>query len=80
MDKQTDIRTNTQNMIPVNTRTIGTPEGIYILYLEDYEHTFLGISDRKNTPAEDRTLRQIDRGKRQIPDRGILGGSLRRQQ
>lgn len=41
MDKQTDIRTNTQNMIPVNTRTIGTPEGIYILYLEDYVHTFL---------------------------------------
>lgn len=33
MDKQTNI--------PVNTRTIGTPEGIYILYLEDYVHTFI---------------------------------------
>ncbi len=28
-------------ILPVNTRTIGTPEGIYILYLEDYVHTFL---------------------------------------
>lgn len=27
--------------IPVNTRTIGAPEGIYILYLEDYVHTFI---------------------------------------
>ncbi len=28
-------------ILPVNTRTIGTPEGIYILYLEDYVHTFM---------------------------------------
>ncbi len=41
MDKQTNILTNTQNFIPVNTRTIGAPEGIYILYLEDYVHTFI---------------------------------------
>ncbi|MDE6056213.1 MAG: hypothetical protein K2G55_21200, partial [Lachnospiraceae bacterium] len=41
MDKQTNILTNTQNVIPVNTRTIGAPEGIYILYLEDYVHTFI---------------------------------------
>ncbi|MDE7477700.1 MAG: hypothetical protein K2M91_07090, partial [Lachnospiraceae bacterium] len=41
MDKQTNILSNTQNLIPVNTRTIGAPEGIYILYLEDYVHTFL---------------------------------------
>ena len=26
-------------ILPVNTRTIGTPEGIYILYLEDYIHS-----------------------------------------
>lgn len=41
MDKQTNILSNTNNAIPVNTRTIGTPEGIYILYLEDYVHTFI---------------------------------------
>ncbi len=41
MDKQTNILTNAQGFIPVNTRTIGTPEGIYILYLEDYVHTFI---------------------------------------
>ncbi len=41
MDKQTNILTNTQSLIPVNTRTIGAPEGIYILYLEDYVHTFI---------------------------------------
>ena len=41
MDKQTNIHTNAQGFIPVNTRTIGTPEGIYILYLEDYVHTFM---------------------------------------
>lgn len=41
MDKQTDILTNPQGLIPVNIRTIGAPEGIYILYLEDYVHTFL---------------------------------------
>ncbi|HBV81798.1 MAG TPA: hypothetical protein DEB74_03155 [Lachnospiraceae bacterium] len=35
--------------IPVNTRTIGVPEGIYILYLEDYVHTFIKkiISNKK---------------------------------
>ena len=35
--------------IPVNTRTIGAPEGIYILYLEDYVHTFIKkiISNKK---------------------------------
>lgn len=27
--------------IPINTRTVGTPGGIYILYLEDYVHTFI---------------------------------------
>ena len=42
MDKQTSILSNTtSSRIPVNTRTIGTPEGIYILYLEDYVHTFM---------------------------------------
>lgn len=41
MDKQTNILTDSQGLIPVNTRTIGAPEGIYILYLEDYVHTFI---------------------------------------
>lgn len=41
MDKQTNTLTDTQSLIPVNTRTIGAPEGIYILYLEDYVHTFI---------------------------------------
>ena len=41
MDKQTNMLTDTQRLIPVNTRTIGAPEGIYILYLEDYVHTFI---------------------------------------
>lgn len=54
MDKQTNILSNTQNLIPVNTRTIGAPEGIYILYLEDYVHTFikkiLSVEDEKPHP------------------------------
>lgn len=29
------------SQIPVNTRIIGTPSGIYVLYLEDYVHTFV---------------------------------------
>ena len=35
--------------IPVNTRTFGAPEGIYILYLEDYVHTFIKkiVSNKK---------------------------------
>lgn len=41
MDKQMNMLTDTQGIIPVNTRTIGVPEGIYILYLEDYVHTFI---------------------------------------
>lgn len=28
-------------LIPINTRTMGNPNGIYVLYLEDYVHTFL---------------------------------------
>lgn len=27
--------------VPVNTRTVGTPGGTYLLYLEDYVHTFI---------------------------------------
>lgn len=40
--------------IPVNTRTIGAPEGIYILYLEDYVHTFLKkiVSNKKKTEED----------------------------
>lgn len=41
MDKQTNTPTLTNTQFPINTRTIGTPEGIYILYLEDYVHTFI---------------------------------------
>ncbi|MCM1182217.1 MAG: LysM peptidoglycan-binding domain-containing protein [Roseburia sp.] len=33
-------QTNT-SQIPINTRTVGAPSGIYILYLEDYVHTFI---------------------------------------
>lgn len=50
MDKQTSTQ------IPINTRTIGAPEGIYMLYLEDYVHTFfkkLLASERaKNIPLK----------------------------
>lgn len=51
MDKQANIQTNPINLIPVNTRTIGAPEGIYILYLEDYVHTFIKkiLSDTTDT-------------------------------
>lgn len=35
------ILRKTSAILPVNTRTIGAPEGIYILYLEDYVHTFM---------------------------------------
>ena len=41
MDKQTNTPILTNSQFPINTRTIGTPEGIYILYLEDYVHTFI---------------------------------------
>lgn len=60
MDKQSNVLFNTRLQelhqdfgnavsIPVNTRTIGAPEGIYILYLEDYVHTFIKkiISNKK---------------------------------
>lgn len=50
MDKQTNILANTNNLIPVNTRTIGAPEGIYILYLEDYVHTFIKKILSDNSP------------------------------
>ncbi len=36
MEKQTSIM-----QIPINTRTIGKPSGIYVLYLEDYVYTFI---------------------------------------
>lgn len=52
MDKQTNVLTNTQSLIPVNTRTIGAPEGIYILYLEDYVHTFIKKILSKNLQNE----------------------------
>lgn len=29
------------SQIPINTRIIGTPGGVYVLYLEDYVHTFI---------------------------------------
>lgn len=60
MDKQSNVLFNTRLQelhqgsgngvsIPVNTRTIGAPEGIYILYLEDYVHTFIKkiVSNKK---------------------------------
>lgn len=51
MDKQTN---NLQ--IPVNTRTVGTPSGIYILYLEDYVHTFINkLLAEKNASDNEQT-------------------------
>lgn len=42
MDKHKENLQNPLNsQIPVNTRIIGTPNGIYVLYLEDYVHTFI---------------------------------------
>jgi len=38
--------------VPVNTRTIGAPEGIYILYIEDYVHTFIRKILSDNTLGE----------------------------
>lgn len=42
---------NNTSQIPINTRTVGTPGGIYILYLEDYVHTFV-----KKLLPEEKTL------------------------
>ncbi len=61
MDKQTNVLTNTQSLIPVNTRTIGAPEGIYILYLEDYVHTFIKKILSKNLQNE--SVRSQNRNK-----------------
>lgn len=61
MDKQTNIRTDTQGLIPVNTRTIGAPEGIYILYLEDYVHTFIKkilSSNQQNVLSRDKQRKE----------------------
>ena len=38
MDRQIEQEKIT---IPVNTRTIGMPGGAYVLYIEDYVHTFI---------------------------------------
>ena len=38
MDRQIEQEKIT---IPVNTRTIGMPGGMYVLYIEDYVHTFI---------------------------------------
>jgi hypothetical protein len=42
---------SSKSQIPINTRTVGSPEGIYILYIEDYVHTFL----QKNIDNKDKT-------------------------
>lgn len=34
-------KTDDSSVIPVNTRCIGKPSGIYILYIEDYVHTYI---------------------------------------
>lgn len=63
MDKQTNILTNPQGLIPVNIRTIGAPEGIYILYLEDYVHTFIKkilSGDQQNVLLRNRQKREED--------------------
>jgi len=69
MDKQTNILTNTQDAVPVNTRTIGAPEGIYILYLEDYVHTF--IKKLLSNNSQDMLLRDI-RKKEEDQEYGTL--------
>jgi hypothetical protein len=45
-----DNMDNLKSQIPINTRTIGTPQGIYLLYIEDYVHTFIqkNIEHNKN--------------------------------
>lgn len=75
MEKQTNILTTPQNLtpqdhilqdtvsrdgIPVNTRTIGAPEGIYILYIEDYVHTFIRkiLSDSTQNERSDEKIQQ----------------------
>ena len=82
MDKQTNILSNTQNLIPVNTRTIGAPEGIYILYLEDYVHTFikkiLSVEDEKPHPDIALYGRSVEEsGRRKKTKVRILPGSMR---
>lgn len=39
--KNVDDNENKQASIPVNTRCIGTPDGKYILYIEDYVYTYI---------------------------------------
>jgi LysM repeat protein len=68
MDKQNII-----SEIPVNTRTVGTPGGIYILYLEDYVYTFIKkiISDKINTQSTNKSMQpDIALYGRQIEENG----------
>ena len=78
MDKQVNISSNTKKQIPVNTRTIGTPEGIYILYIENYVHTFIKkLLSEKN--ADNRTLKTGDTcqiEKSMQPDIALYGACI----
>ena len=78
MDKQVNISSNTRKQIPVNTRTIGTPEGIYILYIEDYVHTFIKkLLSEKN--SDNRTLKTGDTcqiEKSMQPDIALYGACI----
>ena len=78
MDKQANNSSNTQKQIPVNTRTIGNPEGIYILYIEDYVHTFIKkLLSEKN--ADNRPLRTDDTcqiEKSMQPDLALYGSCI----
>lgn len=78
MDKQVNISSNTKKQIPVNTRTIGSPEGIYILYIEDYVHTFIKkLLSEKN--ADNRLLKTDDTcqiEKSMQPDIALYGACI----
>lgn len=78
MDKQVNTNSNTQKQIPVNTRTIGTPEGIYILYIEDYVHTFirklLSEKDAKSILIKTNDTDQIEKSMQ--PDIALYGAAI----
>jgi hypothetical protein len=51
MSHKEDNMDNLKSQIPINTRTIGTPQGIYLLYIEDYVHTFIQKNINNNQNA-----------------------------
>lgn len=78
MDKQTSTIVSSLHPIPVNTRTIGTPEGIYIIYLEDYVHTFIKklllVKASKEQAIETQELCQVENSDK--PDIALYGNCI----